>query len=89
VSQLGDGGAQEAGEGRGDDASVVADLFGDAAAVGSMEEASEMYLVSVLTVDAESFMERAYPDALGNKLNLPADLKTHLENVAKQALAAA
>ena len=27
--------------------------------------------------------------ALANKLNLPADLKTHLENEAKQALAAA
>ena len=39
--------------------------------------------------DAESFMERAYLDALANKLNLPADPKTHLENEAKQALAAA
>ncbi|MFZ0106028.1 MAG: tellurite resistance TerB family protein [Thiobacillus sp.] len=60
-----------------------------AAAAGSMEVASEMYLVSVLTVDAESFMERAYLDALANKLNLPADLKSHLENEARQALAAA
>lgn len=60
-----------------------------AAAAGSMEVASEMYLVSLLTVDAESFMERAYLDALANKLNLPADLKSHLENEARQALAAA
>jgi len=34
-------------------------------------------------------MERAYLDAPANKLNLPADLKPHLENEAKQALAAA
>jgi uncharacterized membrane protein YebE (DUF533 family) len=40
-------------------------------------------------IDAESLMERAYPDAPANKLNLPADLKTHLENEAQQALAAA
>jgi uncharacterized membrane protein YebE (DUF533 family) len=40
-------------------------------------------------IDAESFMERAYLDALANKPNLPADLKTHLENEPKQALAAA
>ncbi len=60
-----------------------------AAAANSMEVASEMYLVSMLAVDAESFMERAYLDALANKLNLPTDLKTHLENEARQALAAA
>jgi uncharacterized membrane protein YebE (DUF533 family) len=60
-----------------------------AAAAGSMEVASEMYLVSVLAVDAESFMERAYLDALANQLKLPAELKTQLETEAKQALAAA
>ena len=60
-----------------------------AAAASSMEVASEMYLVSVLAVDAESFMERAYLDALAMKLNLPADLKMQLETEAKQALAAA
>lgn len=60
-----------------------------AAAAGSMEVASEMYLVSVLAVDSESFMERAYLDALATQLKLPADLKTQLESEAKQALAAA
>jgi uncharacterized membrane protein YebE (DUF533 family) len=59
-----------------------------AAAAGSMEVASEMYLVSVLAVDAESFMERAYLDELGRKLNLPDDLKLRLEAEARQALAA-
>jgi uncharacterized membrane protein YebE (DUF533 family) len=60
-----------------------------AAAAGSMEVASEMYLVSVLAVDTESFMERAYLDELAKKLDLPADLKTQLEAEARKALAAA
>ena len=60
-----------------------------AAAAGSMEVASEMYLVSVLAVDTESFMERAYLDALATQLKLPADLKSQLETEARQALATA
>jgi len=40
-------------------------------------------------IDAEHFMERAYLDAPANKLNLPANLETHLKNEAKQAPAAA
>lgn len=59
-----------------------------AAAANSMEVASEMYLVSVLAVDTESFMERAYLDALATQLKLPAELKAQLETEAKQALAA-
>lgn len=60
-----------------------------AAAAGSMEIASEMYLVSVLAVDTESFMERAYLDALATQLKLPVELRMQLETEAKQALAAA
>lgn len=60
-----------------------------AAAASSMEVASEMYLVSVLAVDSESFMERAYLDALATQLKLPAGLRAQLETEAKQALAAA
>ena len=60
-----------------------------ASAAESIEVASEMYLVSVLAVDTESFMERAYLDELANKLDLPAELKTQLETEARQALAAA
>lgn len=59
------------------------------AAGGSMEIASEMYLVSVLAVDSESFMERAYLDALAAQLKLPAELKSQLEAEARQAAAAA
>ena len=60
-----------------------------AAAASSMEVATEMYLVSVLAVDTESFMERAYLDALATQLKLPADLKSQLETEARQALTAA
>ena len=60
-----------------------------AATAGSMEVASEMYLVSVLAVDTESFMERAYLDALATQLKLPVELKAQLEVEAKQALTAA
>lgn len=59
-----------------------------AAAGGSLEAASEMYLASLLAVDTESFMERAYLDALAAQLALPAELKTQLEAEARQALAA-
>lgn len=60
-----------------------------AAANGSMEIATEMYLVSVLVVDSESFMERAYLDALATQLKLPADLRTQLEFEARQAASVA
>jgi len=60
-----------------------------AAAAPSMEVASEMYLVSVLAVDTESFMERAYLDALATHLKLPVELRAQLETEVKQALAAA
>jgi uncharacterized membrane protein YebE (DUF533 family) len=43
----------------------------------------------VLAIDAESFMERAYLDALAKRLDLPAELKANLETEAKRALAAA
>ncbi|OZA43386.1 MAG: hypothetical protein B7X81_11345 [Hydrogenophilales bacterium 17-61-76] len=59
-----------------------------AAAAHSIEIASEMYLVSVLAVDTESFMERAYLDELAKQLDLPSELKTQLETEAKQALVA-
>lgn len=60
-----------------------------ATAASSMEVASEIYLVSVLVVDTESFMERAYLDALATQLKLPPDLRMQLETEAKQAIAAA
>ncbi len=66
------------------DPAEVASAAGDA-----MEIATEMYLVSVLAVDSESFMERAYLDALATQLKLPADLKAQLEAEAKRAAVAA
>ncbi len=60
-----------------------------AAANGSTVIATEMYLVSVLAVDSESFMERAYLDALASQLKLPADLKAQLETEARQAVVVA
>ena len=43
------------------------------------EMAAEMYLASVLMVDEEHFMERAYLDELARQLKLDPALKTELE----------
>ncbi len=43
------------------------------------EMAAEMYLASLLVVDEESFMERAYLDELARRLDLPVELKATLE----------
>ncbi|MBU4610447.1 tellurite resistance TerB family protein [Achromobacter sp. GG226] len=43
------------------------------------EMAAEMYLASLLVVDEESFMERAYLDELARRLNLAPELKSTLE----------
>lgn len=45
----------------------------------SPEVASEMYLASLMVVDEQNFMERAYLDELARQLKLDADLKTRLE----------
>lgn len=51
-----------------------------AAAATTPEMASEMYLASVLMVDEEHFMERAYLDELARQLKLDAGLKAELES---------
>lgn len=51
-----------------------------AAAATSPEMASEMYLASVLMVDEEQIMERAYLDELARLLKLDAQLKMELES---------
>lgn len=51
-----------------------------AAAATSPEMASEMYLASVLMVDEEHFMERAYLDELARQLKLDEALKAELES---------
>ena len=54
-----------------------------AQAAATPEMAAEMYLASLLVVDEESFMERAYLDELARQLKLPPDLKLQLEQHAK------
>lgn len=51
-----------------------------AAVATTPEMASEMYLASVLMVDEEQFMERAYLDELARQLKLDAQLKAELES---------
>lgn len=51
------------------------------------EMAAEMYLASLLVVDEESYMERAYLDELARQLKLAPDLKEQLEQHAKTAVA--
>ncbi|MBV7484282.1 tellurite resistance TerB family protein [Bordetella sp. BOR01] len=50
-----------------------------ATAAQTPEMAAEMYLASLLVVDEESYMERAYLDELARQLKLAPDLKTQLE----------
>lgn len=54
-----------------------------AAAAKSPEMGAEMYLASLIMVDEESFMERAYLDELARQLNIAPDLKTQLESQVK------
>ncbi|SAI45912.1 Inner membrane protein yebE [Bordetella ansorpii] len=55
-----------------------------ARAARTPEMAAEMYLASLLVVDEESYMERAYLDELARQLKLPAGLKEQLETQAAQ-----
>ncbi|MCQ4316736.1 tellurite resistance TerB family protein [Stutzerimonas zhaodongensis] len=51
-----------------------------AAAATTPEMASEMYLASVLMVDEEQYMERAYLDELARQMKLDDQLKAELES---------
>ncbi|MGC5702240.1 tellurite resistance TerB family protein [Pseudomonas sp. NFXW11] len=55
-----------------------------ARAAHTPEMAAEMYLASVLLVDEEHFMEKAYLDELARQLQLPPGLKAELENQVRQ-----
>jgi len=50
-----------------------------ALAAKTPEIAAEMYLASILVVDEESYMERAYLDELARQLQLAPALKAELE----------
>lgn len=58
-----------------------------ARAARSPEMASEMYLASVLMVDEEQFMERAYLDELARQLGLDPGLQAELERQVREAAA--
>lgn len=58
-----------------------------AKAAKTPEMAAEMYLASLLVVDEESYMERAYLDELARQLKLEPGLKEKLEQHAKTAVA--
>jgi uncharacterized membrane protein YebE (DUF533 family) len=58
-----------------------------ARAARTPEMAAEMYVASVLMVDEESFMERAYLEELARQLNIDPALKTELEAQVRQELA--
>lgn len=51
-----------------------------ATAAQSPEMGAEMYLASLIVVDEESYMERAYLDELARQLKLAPDLKAQLES---------
>ncbi|NER64872.1 tellurite resistance TerB family protein [Pseudomonas sp. MAFF212427] len=56
-----------------------------ARAASTPEMAAEMYIASVMLVDEEHFMERAYLDELAKQLRLDPALKTELEKQVRQA----
>lgn len=56
-----------------------------ARAAATPEMASEMYLASLLAVDEQNFMERAYLDELARQLKLDDSLKARLEQQMKEA----
>ena len=56
-----------------------------ARAASTPEMAAEMYIASVMMVDEEHFMERAYLDELARQLRLDPALKNELENQVRQA----
>lgn len=56
-----------------------------ARAASTPEMAAEMYLASVMLVDEEHFMEKAYLDELARQLQLAPGLKAELENQVRQS----
>lgn len=57
-----------------------------AAIATTPEMAAEMYLASILAVDEENFMERAYLQELAKQLRLEPGLQTELATQAKKAI---
>jgi uncharacterized membrane protein YebE (DUF533 family) len=57
-----------------------ADMAAIAASARGVEQATEIYLVSRMAIDVDHPAERAYLQALGHRLNLPAELIAHLDH---------
>ncbi|NLQ18413.1 tellurite resistance TerB family protein [Marinomonas sp. M1K-6] len=51
----------------------------------SEEQATEIYLVSMLAIDIDTEEERRYLDRLGDALHLPTDLRQNIEHEVKNA----
>ncbi|MFO6425362.1 tellurite resistance TerB family protein [Motilimonas sp. KMU-193] len=56
-----------------------------AAQVNDLEFASEVYMASLLAIEVDHFMERAYLDELAKALKLPEELKFNLEQEIERA----
>lgn len=56
------------------------DLDSLAGAVSTPEQGAELYLAARLAIDADEPAERAYLDALGSRLRLPAELRAALDS---------
>ncbi len=54
-------------------------------AAGTAEMAGEMYIASVMRVDAENFMEKSYLDELARQLKLEPGMKLAPEKQVRQA----
>jgi uncharacterized membrane protein YebE (DUF533 family) len=66
-----------------------ADIAVLAAAASGIEQATELYLISCLAIDVDQPAERAYLQALGHKLNLPAELVAHLDHQVESGISSA
>lgn len=61
------------------------DLESIVSAVATPEQAAEVYLASRLTVDPDQAAEKQYLDVLASRLQLPAELRAHLDQQASLA----
>ena len=61
------------------------DLESIVSAVATQEQGAELYLASRLAINPDQPAERAYLDALASRLQLPAELRAHLDQQAASA----
>jgi len=56
------------------------DIGAIAQSAKGIEQVTELYLISRISIDVDHLAERAYLQALGHRLNLPAELVAHLDH---------